>query len=100
MVDGRGVRLSVLVTAANVNDSPMLGELINNCAVVRARPLSKAPQHVCLDAAYDNAPGHRVVMVQGYEGHNAPRGGRDNALPRHESVQGQTMGGGENSGVA
>lgn len=87
LVDGRGVPLSILVTAANVNDSPMLGELINHCAVVRPRPLSRQPQHLCLDAAYDNAPAHRVVMVECYEGHIAPRGGRDESLPRHASGQ-------------
>ena len=87
LVDGRGVPLSVLVTAANVNDGPMLSELINNCAVVRPRPSRQGPQHLCLDAAYDNAPAQRVVLLEWYEGHIAPRGGRDESLPRHESGQ-------------
>ena len=86
-MDGRGVPLSVVVTAANVNDGPMLHELLTNCAVVRPRPSTAEPQHLCLDAAYDNGPVQRVVMVECYEGHIAPRGGRDERLPRHESGQ-------------
>lgn len=85
LVDGRGVPLSVVVTAANINDGPMLKALINNCAVVRPRPTSTEPQHLCLDAAYDNAPAHRVVLIERYEGHIAPKGGRDEGLPRHAS---------------
>jgi hypothetical protein len=79
--------LSIFVTAANVNDSPVLNQLLNNCAVVRPRPSTAEPQHLCLDAAYDNAPAHRVVVLECYEGHIAPRGGRDESLPRHESGQ-------------
>ncbi len=87
LVDGRGVPLSILVTAANVNDSPVLDKLINNCAVVGPRPSTAEPHHLCLDAAYDNAPAHRVVMLACFEGHIAPRGGRDESLPRHASGQ-------------
>ncbi|MGH7961037.1 MAG: IS5/IS1182 family transposase, partial [Candidatus Binatia bacterium] len=75
MTDGRGVVLSVVVTAANVNDGPMLAELVNNSAVVRPRPSTTQPQHLCLDAAFDNAPAQRVVMVENYQGHIAPRKG-------------------------
>lgn len=85
LVDGRGVPLSVVVTAANVNDSPMLHELIKNCAVVRPRPSKREPQHLCLDAAYDNAPAQRVVLVEYYTGHIAPKSGRDESWPRHAS---------------
>ncbi len=85
LTDGRGVPLSCVVTQANVNDSPVLPALLNNCAVVRPQPSSPQPQHLCLDAAYDNAPAHRVVLVENYQGHIAPRAGRDASLPRHES---------------
>jgi putative transposase len=85
LCDGRGVPLSVVVTAANVNDSPTLAALLNNCAVVRPPSSTLEPQHLCLDAAYDNAPAHRVVLVENYEGHIAPKRGRDHTLPRHES---------------
>lgn len=81
LCDGRGVPLSVVVTAANVNDSPMLPALLENQVVVRPQPTHTATQHLCLDAAYDNAPAHKVVMRENYIGHIAPRGGRDQSLP-------------------
>lgn len=84
LVDGRGVPLSVVVTAANVNDGPVLPALLNNGAIVRPRPLRTEPQHLCLEAAYDNAPAHRVVLLECYTGHIAPRGGRDESVLRHE----------------
>jgi len=87
LCDGRGVPLSVVVTAANVNDAPMLSSLLNNYAVVRPPSASLKPQHLGLDAAYDNAPAHRVLLTENYQGHIAPRGGRDETLERHESGQ-------------
>ena len=81
--DGRGVPLSVVVTAANVNDGPLLQALLDNQAVVRPVPTSAAPQHLCLDAAYDNAPAHKVVLRENYTGHVAPKHGRDQSLPLH-----------------
>ncbi len=85
LVDGRGVPLAAVVSAANVNDGPMLEALLNNCAVVRPRPGSGHAQHLCLDAAYDHTPAHRVVWMENYQGHIAPRAGRDTSLRRHES---------------
>ena len=63
----------------------MLAALLNNCAVVRPVATTSEPQHLCLDAAYDNAPAHRVVLAECYQGHIAPRRGRDETLPRHTS---------------
>lgn len=82
---GADVPFSVLVTAANINDSPMLAAMLNNCAVVRPRSTTTEPQHLCLDAAFDNAPAHRVVLAQRYQGHIAPPQGRDQTLVRHAS---------------
>jgi transposase len=76
-------RCGGVVTAAHVHDGPMLPDLVNNYVVVRPRPSRKQPQHLCLDAAYDNAPAHRVVMIENYQGHIAPRKGRDESLPMH-----------------
>lgn len=83
LCDGRGVPLSVVVTAANVNDSPVLPALIENQVVVRPKPSRAATQHLCLDAAYDNAPAHKVVMRENYTGHIAPKRGRDQSMPLH-----------------
>ncbi len=81
--DGRGVPLSVVVTAANVNDGPMLQALLADQVVVRPQPTTDEPHHLCLDAAYDNAPAHKVVLCEHYEGHIAPKHGRDESLPLH-----------------
>lgn len=77
--------LAAVVTAANVNDGPMLQALLNNHVAVRPTPKRTAPQHLCLDAAYDNAPAHAVVRRESYEGHIAPRQGRAAGLPQHPS---------------
>ena len=87
LVDGRGVPLSILVTAANVNEGPQLDELIEKMAVVRPRPTSAAPQHLALDAAFDNGPARAVLCAQHYIGHIAPKGGRDESRPRHPGAQ-------------
>ena len=85
--DRRGVPLSVLVTPANVNDSPMLAALLAQQVAVRPRPTRHAPHHLCLDAAYDNAPAHRVVLQENYQGHISPKAGRDESLPPHQGAQ-------------
>jgi len=81
--DGRGAPLAVVVTAANVNDGPTLQALLESQVVVRPLPTCATPQHLCLDAAYDNAPAHKVVMGENYTGHIAPKHGRDETLPLH-----------------
>ncbi len=54
LTDGRGVPISVLTTKANRNDHLELLPLLNNSPIVRPRPKAAKPQHLCLDAAYDN----------------------------------------------
>jgi hypothetical protein len=61
----------------------MLPALVNNYVVVRPQPSSEQAQHLCLDAAFDNAAGHRVVMEENYQGHIAARKGRDESLALH-----------------
>lgn len=81
LVDGRGVPLSLVVTAANVNDHLVLPELLNNHAVVRPCPTGAAPQNICLDAAFDNAPTRQTLCREYYVAHIAPKGGRPEAAP-------------------
>ena len=87
LVDGQGVPLSVVTTAANVNDGPMLGPLLHQLPVVRPQPTRRHPQHLCLDAAFDNAPARHVVLVENYRGHIAPKGGRPQGMPRQPGNQ-------------
>ncbi len=37
--------------------------------VERPQPTLEAPQHLCLDKAYDNPTGHATVAAYGYVGH-------------------------------
>lgn len=76
LVDGRGVPLSTVSTAANVNDGPLLSRGLNSLPIVRPQPDREHPHHLCLDAAFDNAPARAVVLVERYTGHIAPKGGQ------------------------
>jgi putative transposase len=76
LVDGRGVPLSTVSTAANVNDGPMLSQVLTALPIVRPQPDRGHPQHLCLDAAFDNAPAREVLWEKRYVGHIAPKGGR------------------------
>ena len=87
LVDGRGVPVSVVVTAANVNDHLALPELLTNHAVVRQRPTAAAPQHICLDAAYDNEPTRSLLCREYYVPHIAPTRGRPDDAPLHPGGQ-------------
>lgn len=87
LVDERGVPLSVLVTAANVNDHVVLPQLLANQVLVRPKPSRQQAQHLCLDAAFDNAPTRRQVSRECYEAHIAPKGGRAEDAPPHEGGQ-------------
>src|SRR4030095_13726113 len=66
LVDGRGVPVSMVATAANVNDSPMLSTLLTNAPIVRPQPTVSHPHHLCLDAAFDHAPARRIVLEEKY----------------------------------
>lgn len=87
LVDGRGVPVSVVVTAANINDHLALPELLTNHAVVRPRPTVVAPQHRCRDAAYDNEPTRQRLCREYYVPHIAPTGGRPDDAPLHPGGQ-------------
>jgi putative transposase len=76
LVDGRGVPLSTVLTAANVNDGPMLAQVLTALPIVRPHPDLAHPHHLCLDAAFANAPARDVGWEEGYPGHIAPKGGR------------------------
>ena len=63
----------MVATAANVNDGPMLAPLLHNPPIVRPQPTLHSPHHLCLDAAFDNAPARQVILQERYLGHIAPR---------------------------
>jgi len=76
LIDGRGVPLSMVSTAANVNEGPMLWAVLTSLPLVRPQPNHTPHHHLCLDAAFDNASARAVLLIERYTGHIAPKGGR------------------------
>src|SRR6266511_292987 len=74
LVDRQGGPLSIVVAPANINDHLLLEETIESIVVERPEPTEKEPQHLCLDAGYNNALSKHVVKEHGYEGHIRPNG--------------------------
>jgi putative transposase len=74
LVDRQGGPLSVVVAPANINDHLLLEETIESIVVERPEATEKEPQHLCLDAGYNNALSKQVVKEHGYEGHIRPGG--------------------------
>jgi putative transposase len=59
----------VVVAGANVHDTKLLEATLGSIAVERPEPTEEAPQHLCLDKAYDNPTGHRTAAKFGYRAH-------------------------------
>ena len=87
LVDERGVPLSAMVTAANVNDHVALPDLLANPIIVRHQPSRNDLQHLCLDAAFDNETTRRRLNRESYVAHIAPRSGRSDDAPPYEGGQ-------------
>jgi putative transposase len=58
-----------VVAGANVHDTKLLAATLAAVIVPRPAPTEEAPQHLCLDKAYDNPTGEQAVAEQGYIGH-------------------------------
>jgi putative transposase len=69
LVEKEGGPLSIVVAGANIHDSKLLEDTIEAIVVERPEPTEDSPQNLCLDKAYDNPTGHRVVPAYGYQGH-------------------------------
>jgi putative transposase len=74
LVDRQGGPLSVVVAPANINDHLLLEETIESIVVERPEASEKEPQHLCLDAGYNNALSKQIVKEHSYEGHIRPGG--------------------------
>ena len=72
-MDGRGVPLSFIVTAANVNDITMLDAVLESIAVQRRRPPQRRSKHLCADAGYRSRAGVEVIKEHGYIPHVVDR---------------------------
>jgi putative transposase len=87
LIDGRGVPLSVVSTAANVNEGPLLWVVLTSLPIVRPQPERVHPHHLCLDAAFDSTSVRRVLLMERYTGHIAPKGGRPVDVVGHPGGQ-------------
>lgn len=78
MVDGRGVPLSIIVTAANVNDGKRLEAVLSAIAIKRPCPPRRRSKHLCADAGYRSAENLGIIARHGYIAH---------VVDRHQEAQ-------------
>jgi putative transposase len=69
LVEGGGGPLGIVIAGANVPDAQLLKATLEAVVVERPKPTIGAPQHLCLDKGYDNAPAEAVVTEAGYVPH-------------------------------
>jgi putative transposase len=72
LVEEQGGPLAVVIAGANVNDHKLLQGTIEAIVVERPEPTAAEPQHLCLDAGYDNPTGHAIPAEHGYTAHIRP----------------------------
>jgi putative transposase len=79
LVDGRGVPLAFHLSAANRHDLKGLSRLLGAGLLLAERPEpgEQAPQHLCLDKAYDAEEADLLLDALGYTGHIKRRGQSD-----------------------
>lgn len=73
LVDAEGGPLGAVIAAANVNDQKLLRETIEAIVVERPEPTAAQPQHLSLDAAYDNPTGREAAAAGQYRPHIVPK---------------------------
>jgi transposase len=64
--------LGVVLAAANVNDQQLLRQTIEAVVIERPEPTPAEPQHLCLDASYDNPTGRAAAAAGQYTPHIVP----------------------------
>ena len=69
LVEADGGPLAVTVAGANVHDSQLLAATLEAVVVERPEPTAEAPQHLCLDKAYDNPTSEAAVAAHRYIPH-------------------------------
>jgi putative transposase len=72
LVDGDGGPLGLVLAAANVNDQKLLRATIEAIVIERPEPTAEEPQHLCLDAGYDNPTGRDAAVAGAYTPHIVP----------------------------
>jgi putative transposase len=82
-VDGRGVPLSLIVTAANVNDGSRLEQVLSAIMVKRKPPRERRSKHLCADAGYRSAVNFALIEKRGYIPHVVDRRTEADRKRRH-----------------
>lgn len=72
-MDARGVPLSIIVTAANVNDGKRIDEVLSTIVIERERPPLRRSKHLCADAGYRSDENVRIMEAHGYIPHVVDR---------------------------
>jgi putative transposase len=70
LTDGDGIPLAVVTAAANVHDSKLFGETLENIMIVPPHILL----HLCADKGYDSDENRLLSMCLGYRPHIMGRG--------------------------
>jgi putative transposase len=69
LTEADGGPLAVVLAPANRHDSQLLQDILEAVVVDPPNPVAGPAQHLCLDKAFDGAPGDAVAGVLGYEAH-------------------------------
>ncbi len=72
-MDGRGVPLSIIVSAANVNDGKRINEVLTAIVVKRKITPIRRSKHLCADAGYRSAEALQIIDSHGYIPHVVDR---------------------------
>lgn len=83
LVDGRGVPLSLVVTAANRHDVTQLEAVLERIQIKRPTPPQRRSKHLCADAGYRGVAARNTILAQGYIPHVQGRHQEAEALKRH-----------------
>jgi transposase len=86
-VDGRGVPLSLIVTAANRHDVSQLATVLDAMVVPRPLPGERRSQHLCADAGYTGMPACVIIETHGYIPHVKGRGQEAEDKRRHPTTR-------------
>ena len=72
-MDGRGVPLSLIVTAANVNDGKRIEQVLKAILIKRAPTPIRRSKHLCADAGYRSAEALGIIDSHRYIAHVVDR---------------------------
>lgn len=65
--------MSIIVTAANVNDGKCLDAVLDAIVIKRPQPPQRRHKHLCADAGYRSAENLRIIERHGYIAHVVDR---------------------------